>query len=297
MRAHLSILAPTLTRGMSVTLAPGQELTVGSSRWADLKLEDRALSGRHLQISMISGECWLRDLKSSAGTFVNGIRVIATEICDGDIIHSGETSISVTLLRETSSVDPANLVREEFQLSRETLDHCSVDALPNGLIRLSSDRVTANSIAMDCLRFGVGTLASNPQIPGSNPTTKWVVPISKGINWLRISQENAEQYFSDEWGQGYSTWFVGRATPNSIAWLATQFDTISRLTFARGTITEWSSAANETLFDKFLAVMVKDPSPPMGWSLFFRPSEDAVPLESVFVDSKPIKKGRMSSVA
>ena len=109
MRAVLSISAPSLVRGMAVTLAGAQVLSIGSSKWADLTINDRTLSGKHLQLSMLSNECWLRDLKSATGTFVNGTRVIATEVCDGDVIQLGETTISVTLTdrnSDTSDLKP-----------------------------------------------------------------------------------------------------------------------------------------------------------------------------------------------
>lgn len=114
MRAVLNITAPGLERGMSVTLSNGQEISIGSSRWADLKLEDRSLSSVHMQLSLISGECWLRDLKSATGTLVNGTRILATEICDGDVICSGETSITISLVGDRLPSDLPQRISSEL---------------------------------------------------------------------------------------------------------------------------------------------------------------------------------------
>lgn len=110
MRALLKINAPTLVRGMSVTISNGQEITIGSSRWAELKLDDSGLSGVHLQFSLISDECWLRDLKSAGGTYVNGTKILATEICDGDVVNAGEASIIVSFLGDRKKSDAAKFV-------------------------------------------------------------------------------------------------------------------------------------------------------------------------------------------
>lgn len=82
---------------MSVVISKGQELSIGSSAWADLRVTDPSLSAQHLQISLMTNECWLRDLKSERGTFVNGLRVTASEIRDGDVIQTGDTTITVRL--------------------------------------------------------------------------------------------------------------------------------------------------------------------------------------------------------
>ena len=75
---------------------PGESLTVG--RTADFSVDtDLAMSRRHFQISFDGRTCQLRDLQSSNGTQVNGQRVTATELRDGDRIQAGRTGLLVRL--------------------------------------------------------------------------------------------------------------------------------------------------------------------------------------------------------
>jgi hypothetical protein len=66
---------------------------------ADICLEDQAVSRRHAIISAEDGLTRLLDDRSANGTFVNGQRVIAAELRDGDVIVLGWTRMRYVEVR------------------------------------------------------------------------------------------------------------------------------------------------------------------------------------------------------
>ncbi len=78
-------------------------------------LDDRWASRRHCQLDVINRRIVLRDLGSKHGTFVNGHKVVETELKLGDQIDVGLTSFMLELeasSAETASVDiAASLLR------------------------------------------------------------------------------------------------------------------------------------------------------------------------------------------
>jgi pSer/pThr/pTyr-binding forkhead associated (FHA) protein len=58
-----------------------------------LKLTDREISKEHAEITRVSGEWWVQDLKSSNGTLVNGKRITRVKLRDGDEIAMGASSL------------------------------------------------------------------------------------------------------------------------------------------------------------------------------------------------------------
>jgi S1-C subfamily serine protease len=67
-----------------------KSFVVGRSLQSDILLSDDSVSQRHAQIIVEDGLAVIRDLMSSNGTFVNGIRVESQSLKDGDSIHFGE---------------------------------------------------------------------------------------------------------------------------------------------------------------------------------------------------------------
>jgi len=64
----------------------------------DIALKDRKVSRRHASLEVYGGTCvLLKDLGSTNGTFVNGQRVSAVELQDGDEIRIGATKVAVTI--------------------------------------------------------------------------------------------------------------------------------------------------------------------------------------------------------
>ena len=311
MKALLSIVGPSLSNGMSVTLTNGQEISVGSSRWADLTVGDRTLSGLQFQISMLPKECWLRDLKTSTGTFVNGTRVTATEICDGDVIQSGQTSITVSLI--SSSVAESNFVPSEFRVPPDLLVQCLSAAFPNGLLRLSSDHVPIRQIAIECITAGLGILtgahgvSSELQIAAEgivipdrlshvqNATHSMAIPDDQ--MWLTVYPEIVDECLSKFWGESDSIWFVGHATPVTLAWVRSQPRRGNPSSINGYELNESSSLWIDTFVGHFQALLLKDNCSIPGWSLFTCPRRDSTPDDALHGSSTPQKSARLSSIA
>jgi pSer/pThr/pTyr-binding forkhead associated (FHA) protein len=82
--------------GQKVRLGAGQELKIGRTEWADFSVpEDGHMSGVHFALETDGLACYLIDLESSNGTFLNGQQVPAnTKITlgNGDEVLAGQTS-------------------------------------------------------------------------------------------------------------------------------------------------------------------------------------------------------------
>jgi len=84
---------------------------VGRSPKAHLVLDpaaDRYISRTHCLIDIRPPRCFLNDLGSTNGTFLNDRRVDRVEIGDGDVIRVGRTRIRVSIAGEIPAVDGAS---------------------------------------------------------------------------------------------------------------------------------------------------------------------------------------------
>ncbi|HET9074727.1 MAG TPA: FHA domain-containing protein [Solirubrobacteraceae bacterium] len=70
---------------------------VGRASAADIRFDDVHVSRRHAIIVRDGHRVRVLDDRSTAGTFVNGMRTVATDLTSGDVIRLG--SVSVTYLR------------------------------------------------------------------------------------------------------------------------------------------------------------------------------------------------------
>ena len=71
----------------------GQSLTVGRSEGNDIRLEHPSVSSSHCELLAAGGRVRLKDLGSTAGTFVNGELVEEASLRSGDIIRVGEVEM------------------------------------------------------------------------------------------------------------------------------------------------------------------------------------------------------------
>lgn len=65
--------------------------TVFGREEADVDLGDPAVSSHHFQIEIMGADCFIRDLESRNGTYVNGRRVRYMELLPGDEVRAGRT--------------------------------------------------------------------------------------------------------------------------------------------------------------------------------------------------------------
>ncbi|MBC8872042.1 MAG: DUF2169 domain-containing protein, partial [Planctomycetes bacterium] len=92
--------------GRKAWLRPGQVLTVGSSEKADFAMpHDSRMSRAHFELRHGLAACHIRDLDSTNGVFVNGVRVGEATLGSGDEIAAGHSKFVVRF--ETSVVESA----------------------------------------------------------------------------------------------------------------------------------------------------------------------------------------------
>jgi hypothetical protein len=72
---------------------------VGRAAAADLRFEDVHVSRRHAIVVRYGDHVRVLDDRSSAGTFVNGRRIIATDLRDGDVIRIGPVTFAYLRVR------------------------------------------------------------------------------------------------------------------------------------------------------------------------------------------------------
>lgn len=119
MRALLTVQEGP-AKGEIISAEQGSMFRVGRQANADLTIaHDHAMSGLHFAILCDKNRCRLRDLNSTNGTFVNGIRVNLVELYDRDTIRAGNSEFVVRFEGEihTTVIDP--LMYPEVQRLRE----------------------------------------------------------------------------------------------------------------------------------------------------------------------------------
>lgn len=89
--------------GAAFRLLEGEYVRVGRTDQADYVVSgDGHMSSLHWLVECRPTEVRLRDLKSTNGTFVNGVRVLEAELKDGDQIAAGESVFRMRVERAAS---------------------------------------------------------------------------------------------------------------------------------------------------------------------------------------------------
>src|SRR2546423_3461189 len=78
----------------------GDELTVGSAAGNQLVLADPTVSRHHFSITATENGFLLRDLGSTNGTTIGGLRVEAAYLAGGAVVSAGETDLGFELLAD-----------------------------------------------------------------------------------------------------------------------------------------------------------------------------------------------------
>jgi len=82
--------------GQQIQVGAGQTLRIGRTDRSDYPLpNDTYLSGTHFEVACDEQECRIRDLGSSNGTFVNGVKIDLATLSEGNQISAGETVLVV----------------------------------------------------------------------------------------------------------------------------------------------------------------------------------------------------------
>ena len=101
----LLVVQSGLSSGRQVCLPRGKQVCVGRSTQADFAFsKDSFISGTHFLLENDDDTCWVTDLNSRNGTYVNGHRVKRSQLNDGDTIMAGHTVFSVQLKQVDSEI-------------------------------------------------------------------------------------------------------------------------------------------------------------------------------------------------
>ena len=85
-------------KGDKIRLNPGQVVRIGRSSSSDFSFaDDSHMSSAHFSVDCGVGGCRVADLHSRNGTLVNGQKVDAASLKDGDTIMAGETAFLVRI--------------------------------------------------------------------------------------------------------------------------------------------------------------------------------------------------------
>ncbi len=157
MRVSLNVVAGPQT-GRAFTFDQHDTFMIGRSEDAQFCLpQDRFFSRHHCLIEIAPPQAFLRDLGSTNGTFVNGLRVDTAYLKSGDRIQGGETVLEVQV-----AADPveSNMVTAQFGNNHPSL--VSVSCLNCGIPASveASDPATRMTYVCDECRE---KLRKNPQ--------------------------------------------------------------------------------------------------------------------------------------
>lgn len=86
---------PTIDR-LTFRLPPGAVKTIGRSPGAELIVDAALVSRLHCQLTATADALHVKDLGSTNGTFVNGTRIQAAQLKDGDKLAVGRLELIVS---------------------------------------------------------------------------------------------------------------------------------------------------------------------------------------------------------
>jgi pSer/pThr/pTyr-binding forkhead associated (FHA) protein len=93
----------TVTEGQpekTFRILPGNEKTIGRSSGADFIVDAALVSRVHCRVTALAGgELEIKDLESTNGTYVNGLRIDTARLQPGDKLQVGR--IELIALKET----------------------------------------------------------------------------------------------------------------------------------------------------------------------------------------------------
>ena len=173
-----------------------QPLTIGRDEACDLALQDKGASRKHAEIFKIGDMCFIRDLDSKNGTFVNDNRIGEEMLRDGDRIQIGGTIIVFEPLAGGRSEDELDFTEDEleafYELRLEDLTAVNVgegDASSEihlralyRLSRLVASEETEEELVKKALAFIAETLrADGAYLFGRDPQKGGVITLGSHV--------------------------------------------------------------------------------------------------------------------
>ena len=125
MQVRLRVIAGPQA-GRVFTFEQHETFMIGRSQDAQFCLpQDRYFSRHHCLLEIVPPQCFLRDLHSTNGTFVNGIKVETAHLANGDRIQGGETVLEVQVSGDANLVSDLQIQNPKFTIPSIVTIQCS----------------------------------------------------------------------------------------------------------------------------------------------------------------------------
>jgi pSer/pThr/pTyr-binding forkhead associated (FHA) protein len=119
-------------QGQRIEVEPGSAVKIGRTIKADITLQDTFMSGEHFAVECNKDICKILDLKSTNGTSLNGKRIKAEQLNDGDQIHAGRTDFVVRMEPQSHGISPGSFsgvaASESFEGDTDTPESYSASS-------------------------------------------------------------------------------------------------------------------------------------------------------------------------
>ncbi len=84
----------------AVDAVPDRPIVLGRGTQVSIQVVDERLSRRHCQFEFVGSQCFVVDLKSANGSYLNQVRIQRARVCHGDVVDIGNTQLRVLLWRD-----------------------------------------------------------------------------------------------------------------------------------------------------------------------------------------------------
>lgn len=169
------------------SLSPGQEILVGRLEGEIRVPSDSRMSAKHFRISCTAdGKCYVRDLNSSNGSFLNGNRIQQAMVINGDRILAGRTTFAIRVEQTSPAQDDAprpllRVLREEQEPLFAILD-AARDRAVLGLLEESGEQFQSlyeGEKAADIAEYGPYLIS----LPKQSTALESLAQRAWGRNW------------------------------------------------------------------------------------------------------------------
>ncbi len=134
--AHLIVQRPAARAGEQIILAGGATIEVGSLASRHLRLAGEHVGRLHCTLSPQSGGWRIDDARSALGTYVNGSRITAHSLHDGDLLDIGDFE-----LRFVQPLVPPPIPREEPRIPIASASRPAHDPAPSTASNQDDDAI------------------------------------------------------------------------------------------------------------------------------------------------------------